>query len=126
VSFAAVMALRILRLDHAVTTLLAGAGIIGLVVGIALKDLSANFIAGVGLVMRRPVRVGDLVQTQGFAGLVQAVEWRATVIHSLDGRTVFVPNRKIYEEPLINFTTRGARRVELECSVSYDDDLDES
>ena len=71
------IALHILELDKAATTFLAGAGIVGLAIGFAFQDLTANFIAGVVLALNRPLKVGDLVKTNGFFGTVEAIEMRS-------------------------------------------------
>ncbi len=119
-----IVALQILELDKAATTFLAGAGILGLAVGFAFQDLTANFIAGVALAARRPMRVGDLVETNKLFGRVEAIRLRTTSIRKTDGKLVMIPNRRIFEEPLINYTDQGALRLDLECGVSYAEDLD--
>lgn len=119
-----IIALQVLNLDKAATTFLAGAGIIGLALGFAFQDLSANFIAGVALAIRRPMRIGDLVETNGVFGTVKHVRLRTTDLHTPEGQVVIIPNRKIFEEILTNFSTLGRRRIDLEVGVSYGDDLD--
>lgn len=120
-----VVALQILGLGKAATTFLAGAGLIGLALGFALQDLSANFIAGVAMAFKRPIEVGDLVETNDRVGLVERIELRSTVLRSPDGRLVRMPNRKIFEEAIINHSTTGNRRVEIAVGVSYSADLEE-
>ncbi len=118
-----VVALQILELDKAATTFLAGAGIIGLALGFAFQDLSANFISGVFLAARRPMQIGDIVETNDYIGVVQAIELRSSLIRTFQGQMVMMPNRKIFEEPLVNYSQLGRRRVDLPVGVSYGDDL---
>ena len=118
------VALSILHLDKAVTSLLAGVGILGLALGFAFQDLAANFVSGVLMTMRRPFRIGDLVEIGDELGVVEAVDLRTTSMRQLDGQLILVPNRKVYENTLTNFARAEARRVEVAVGVSYDDDLD--
>lgn len=117
------VALSILKLDKAVTSLLAGAGIIGLALGFAFQDIATNFMSGVIMAVKKPLRVGDLVETNGIFGHVEKMSLRATEIHSLQGQRFTVPNKLIFENPIQNYTQTGVRRVDLECGVSYGDDL---
>ena len=125
VSVGFIIALSVLQLDEAATTFLAGAGIVGLALGFAFQDLSANFIAGVAMAMRRPVEIGDLLESNGVTGVVQRIELRSTWLETPDGKIVMIPNRKIFENVLINHSRLGQRRVDLEVSVSYAADLEE-
>jgi small conductance mechanosensitive channel len=117
------VALQILNLDKAATTFIAGAGIIGLAIGFAFQDLTANFIAGIVMAMNRPFKVGDLVETNDYLGTVEIVEMRSTRLRLLQGPVVRIPNRKIFEECLVNFNHCSKRRIDLVVGVSYGDDL---
>ena len=116
-------ALGVLGLDKTVTSLLAGVGIIGLALGFAFQDLAANFISGVIIAIRRPFNVGDEVESNGHAGTIEKLNLRTVDIRKYTGEMVIIPNRKVFEDPLINFTYFGVRRVELELGVGYDTDL---
>lgn len=118
------IALGILNLDGVVTSLLAGAGIVGLAMGFAFQDIAANFISGVLLAIRAPFRVGDLIQTNDFLGTVKEVNLRATFIDTFQGQRVIIPNAAVYQNPLTNYTTNHHRRVDVSCGVGYGDDLD--
>ncbi|GAB3647943.1 hypothetical protein GCM10028791_10810 [Echinicola sediminis] len=117
------IALSVLKLDKAVTSLLAGAGIIGLALGFAFQDIASNFMSGVIMAVRKPIRTGHLVETNGIFGTVQRVSLRATEIKSPQGQLYIVPNKMIFENPIKNYTASGERRVDLACGVSYGDDL---
>jgi len=125
--FAGLMvALGILNLDKALTSVLAGAGIVGLALGFAFQDLAANFISGVGLSIHRtdPFKVGDLIETNEVLGLVERITLRTTELRTLDGKLVTIPNKQVYQNQLTNHSFTGERRVELLCGVSYGDDLE--
>ncbi|WP_020403987.1 mechanosensitive ion channel family protein [Gracilimonas tropica] len=119
-------ALSILNLDGAVTSLLAGAGIIGLALGFAFQDIASNFISGVLLSVRHPFGIGDIIDTNGYFGTVEKLNLRNTVIRTPQGQIVYVPNKSVYENPFTNFTKTGMRRIDLSCGVSYGDDLEKA
>lgn len=120
------IALSVLQLDGAVTSLLAGAGIIGLALGFAFQDIASNFISGVILSIRHPFGIGDIIQTNDFYGTVQKLNLRNTIMKTPTGQVVYIPNKAVFENPLENFTTTGLRRVDLSCGVSYGDDLEKA
>jgi len=117
------VALDIIELEKAATSFLGGAGIFGLALGFAFQDLTANFISGIAMAVKRPLRVGDLIETNEHFGTVEAVEMRSTRLRTLQGQSVIIPNRKIYENALVNFSAQKERRIDLVVGVSYGDDL---
>ena len=120
------IALSILQLDGAVTSLLAGAGIIGLALGFAFQDIASNFISGIILSIRHPFGIGDIIETNGIYGTVQKMNMRNTIIKTPTGQIVYIPNKSVFENVLENFTTSGERRIDLSCGVSYGDDLEKA
>ena len=118
------LALSILNLDSTVKTLLAGAGIIGLALGFAFQDIASNFISGVILSIRHPFGVGDIIKTSDFYGVVEKLNLRNTILKTFQGQIVFIPNKNVFESPVINFSKSGVRRVDLSVGVSYGDDLE--
>lgn len=121
------IALSVLELDKAVTSLLAGVGIVGLALGFAFQDLASNFISGIALSLRSryPFKIGDLVETNEVLGIAERVYLRNTVIRTLDGHAVVIPNRKIFENKLLNYSGDPYRRVDIPCGISYGEDLRE-
>ncbi|OEK02909.1 hypothetical protein BFP97_15865 [Roseivirga sp. 4D4] len=119
-----IIALNLLHLSQAVTSLLAGAGIIGLAIGFAFQDISANFISGVIMAFKRPISVGDIIETNSYMGFVREIQLRATIIETFTGLHVIIPNRMIFQNPMTNYTKTFRRRVDLHVGVSYAEDLD--
>ncbi|MEM6327370.1 MAG: mechanosensitive ion channel family protein [Bacteroidota bacterium] len=117
------IALGVLGADKFVTTLLAGAGVVGLALGFAFQDIASNFIAGVLMAVRNPFTVGQLIETNGHMGIVRSLDLRSTVIETFQGQTVIIPNAKVFQEPLTNYSEKGIRRVDISCGVGYGDDL---
>lgn len=111
------VALDVLKLEKAVSSLLAGAGIIGLALGFAFQDLTANFISGIFITFRRPFEVGHQIETNGFSGNVEEIQLRSTLIRTLDGLHVIIPNKEIFQKPIINHSLTPERRAEITFNV---------
>ena len=121
-----VLALGTLNLDKTVTSLLAGAGILGLALGFAFQDIAENFIAGVVLNVQDQFREGDIIETNEFTGIVERVELRATTVRTFEGQRVLIPNAMVFKNPVINFSQPGRRRVDIAVGVAYGDDLEKA
>ncbi|HWN41596.1 MAG TPA: mechanosensitive ion channel [Thermoanaerobaculia bacterium] len=120
------IALGILGLQKTVASLLAGAGIVGLALGFAFQDIAANLMAGVYLSVRRPFRRGHLIKAQDYLGTVIEVNLRWTELLTPQGQLVLIPNKQVFENPIMNYTIRGTRRVDITLGVSYGDDLEKA
>jgi small conductance mechanosensitive channel len=118
------VSLSVLNLEKTVTSLLAGAGIIGLALGFAFQDIAANFISGILMAARRPFKVGDVIETAGHEGIVHRINIRTTEITSFQGQQIIIPNKEIFQNALINDSFNGKRRIDLGVGVSYGDDLE--
>ena len=119
-------ALETIQLDKAVTSLLAGAGIIGLALAFAFQDIASNFVSGLILATKDIFSVGDLIETGDHFGEVKKIDLRTTQILIPSGQTLMIPNSEILSNPLKNYSETGQRRVDIACGVGYDDDLDEA
>lgn len=118
------VALGILQLEKTVTSLVAGAGVLTLIIGFAFQDLAANFIAGILLQLRHPFRAGHLVRTNDFYGTVEHIDLRNTIILTLTGQVVHLPNKDVFQKPLENFSAAGRRRVDIPVTVPARHDPD--
>jgi small conductance mechanosensitive channel len=116
--------LAIIGLDKAVTSLLAGVGIVGLALGFAFQDIASNFVSGILLAIRKPVQIGDVIESNDHFGTVININLRSTIILSMQGQHVHIPNKDIYNKPIKNFSEEGKRRIDLKCGVSYGDNLE--
>ena len=81
-------------------------------------------MSGMLIILRKPFRVGDLVETGGETGVVKHITLRSTLIHSPDGLAITIPNRQVFQNKIIDYSLRAKRRVELSLGVSYAEDLD--
>lgn len=119
------VALTVLNLDKTVTSMLAGLGIIGLALGFAFKDLATNFMAGIMMTIRKPFRVGDVIEAKGpdITGKVEKIDLREVLVRKFDGELAIIPNKEVYENTIISRAV-PQRRVSVEVGVSYGDDLE--
>lgn len=117
--------LEVLQLEKTVTSLLAGVGIIGLALGFAFQDIAANFISGVIIAIQRPFSVGDVIQTDAYFGTIESINLRTLDLRQTTGELVRVPNRKVFESAVTNYTVTTRRRVDVDCRVAYDSDLEQ-
>jgi small conductance mechanosensitive channel len=117
------VALSILNLDKAVTSILAGAGIIGLALAFAFQDIASNFMSGIFLSIRRPLHTGDIVQIKGYMGKITQINLRDTVLKTFQGQMVIIPNKEVLQNPIENYSLLGKRRMDLTVGVSYGEDL---
>lgn len=119
------LSLSALELTRTVSSILAGLGIVGLALGFAFQDTAANFMSGVFITFNQPYKIGDIIQTKdGHEGTVIDINLRVTKIRTYNGPIVHVPNRMLFQEYFINYTDEGRRRVQIECGVSYGEDLE--
>ncbi|CAN5233042.1 hypothetical protein BH09BAC1_BH09BAC1_12590 [soil metagenome] len=118
------IALGVLNLDKTVTSLLAGAGIIGLALGFAFQDTAANFLSGFIMAFRKPLMIGDHVESNDYSGIVIGINLRTTILRTFQGQEVMIPNKDVFNKPIVNYTKGNERRVDLIVGVSYGDDLD--
>lgn len=105
------------------TSLLAVVGAAGLGIGLALKDSLSNIASGVMLIVLRPFHAGDAVQIAGLEGVVETVRIFQTRMHTADNREIILPNSQITAAPIINYTARGERRIEIPLAMAFGDDL---
>ena len=105
------------------TSLLAVLGAAGLAIGLALKDSLSNIASGVMLIVLRPFRAGDAVRVAGVDGVVEQVRIFQTVLRTAQNHDVILPNSQITTSPIVNFTARPQRRIDLTVGVGYGDDI---
>ena len=103
-------------------SLLAALGAAGLGIGLALKDSLGNLAAGVLLIVTRPFRAGDQVEAAGRSGTVQRMGLLQTVLATTDNCEVTLPNSEVMNQPIINFTVRSERRLDIVLSLACDGD----
>lgn len=112
------------RIGVQTTSVIAILGAAGMAIGLALQGSLSNFAAGVLLVTLRPLKTGEYVDLGNVAGTVLNIHIFYTMLRTLDGKIVVVPNNKIISGNIINYSREPVRRNEFTISVSYDTDID--
>jgi len=114
------LGLSILNLTHAVVSVLGLAGVVGLALGFAFKDIAENFIASMLLGVRRPFQIGDFITVAGKSGSVLSLNTRATLLITPEGNHVRIPNAVIYKETLINASTTPSTLGTIDAMIPYE------
>ncbi len=117
-----ILALKLLGAGSIITTLLGGAGVIGLTLGFAVRDTMENYISSVMLSLRQPFRAKDHVVINDIEGIVVRLTSRATILMTLDGNHMRIPNASVFKGVILNYSTNPERRFEFELGVDAEDD----
>lgn len=110
-------ALDLLGATSLVGAVLGSAGVVGLVLGLAFRDIAENYIAGILLSLRQPFAPGDSVRVDNHEGKVVALTSRVTVLMTVDGNHLQLPNALVFKSVLLNHTRNPKRRFEFETAV---------
>ncbi|MEL7730958.1 mechanosensitive ion channel domain-containing protein [Citromicrobium bathyomarinum] len=120
--FAAVIALDIIGATALLGAVLGGAGVIGIALGFAMRDTVENYVASLMLSLRQPFRANDLVLIDDMEGRVVRLTSRATVLMTLEGNHLRIPNSTVFKAVIVNFTRNPQRRFDFTLGVDADDD----
>lgn len=120
------LAMRISGLTQIAATVLGGTGLIGIIIGIAFRDIAENFLASILISMQRPFQAGDLVTIADHHGFVQKVTTRGTIIVTLDGNHVQIPNATIYKSIIRNHSANPNGRLDFIIRIGYDDSIEQT
>lgn len=104
-------------------SLIAMLGAAGLAIGLALQSSLQNFAAGFMLLIFRPFKAGDFVETAGTSGIIESIGIFSTKLYTGDNKEVIIPNGSIYSSNIINYSSRKTRRIDMIFGVSYNDDI---
>lgn len=108
------------------TSMVTALGAVAIVIAIALQTSLANFAGTIIILLFKPFKTGDFIETGGVLGGVLEIQMLNSVLASPDGKTHIVPNGKIQTAGLTNFSTSGRLRLELSFQISYDSNLDKA
>lgn len=118
------IALGVMQLDKVLTSVLAGAGVMGLAIGFALQGTLGNTVSGFMLSFQPKVRIGDFIDAQGNIGYVEEIDLRNVTLRQPDNDYVIVPNKIFAENPFTNYSWTERGRISVSCGVGYEDDLE--
>lgn len=122
VTLAFFIALNIAGLSGRLSTIVAAAGITGIVLGFASQTVVANFISGIFMYFDKPLKIGDPVEVAGYSGVVHDIRILSTRIRTWDGLLVRIPNEKLFNSDIKNLQKYPARRVDITVGIAYKED----
>lgn len=106
------------------TSFVAILGAAGLAIGLALSGTLQNFAGGVIILILKPFKIGDLIEAQGFLGVVKEISVFSTILNTLDNKLVIVPNGPLSTGALVNYSAEPIRRVDWTFGIAYGDNVD--
>tara|TARA_E500000318_G_scaffold47968_1_gene45134 strand:- start:1916 stop:3355 length:1440 start_codon:yes stop_codon:yes gene_type:complete len=112
--------LQVAGLTQLALSILGGAGVVGIIVGFAFRDIAENFLASLLLSIRQPFRRGDYIAVGGQEGAVQSMNTRSTLLMSREGNHIQIPNATVFKNTIVNYSAAPARQEFLEIGIGYD------
>ncbi|MFN4128494.1 MAG: mechanosensitive ion channel domain-containing protein [Paracoccaceae bacterium] len=113
------LVLQLAGLTRLAVTVLGGTGLVGIVLGLAFRDIAENALASILLSVRNPFRTGDWIQLGDYQGIVQNLNMRTTILMTLDGNHVQIPNSLVFKSIITNFSANPNRRAEFHVGIGY-------
>ena len=105
-------------------SLLVAGGLASIVIGLAAQNTLSDVISGLFLLVEQPIRVGDPVELEGITGEVIDIRVLSTLIRTWDGHLVRIPNKRVFDDVIANFSRTRARRIDFSVSIHYESDLE--
>lgn len=112
--------LHVAGLTRLAITVLGGTGLVGIIFGFAFRDIAENFLASILLSVRNPFSTGDFIDIAGNVGIVQSLNSRSTVLLTLNGHYVQIPNAIVFKSVIKNYSSTTSRRAEFLVGIGYD------
>lgn len=120
------IALDLLGATSLVGAVLGSAGVVGLVVGFAFRDIAENYVSGVLLSLRRPFSPGDHVMIDTREGKIVSLSSRATVLMTMDGNELRIPNAMVFKSTVLNYSQNPKRRFEFTMTIDASESIGKS
>lgn len=106
------------------TQVLAGAGVIGVIIGLASQETVSNFFSGLMIIINKPFEIGDYIENGAFSGTVADMDMHRVVLLTPDNKRVTMSNKLVWSNPVVNYNAMDKRRVDMVASVAYGTDVD--
>lgn len=119
-------ALKTSGLSDLAVTMLGGTGMLGIGLGLALKNTFENYTSSIMISLKELIRLGELVNINGFEGIVQSVTTRGTTLMDYDGNNIIIPNSTVFNSPIKNLTRNPKMRASFLVGIGYDDDINKA
>lgn len=119
-----IMALSVLKVP--ISSIITILGAAGLAVSLALQTCLSNLAGGFIILFSKPFVTGDIIEIDNTVGTVRSISILYTKLDTFDGKTAFIPNGKISDAKLINYTESPLRRIDLKFSISFNEDFNKA
>lgn len=106
------------------STVVAVVGSCGLALGLALQGGLSNIAGGIMIIIFKPFKVGDYIDTSSYSGTVKEINIFHTVLKTIDNKLIVIPNGDLSNSPIVNYSSMKERMLDLEINISYDNDID--
>jgi len=116
-----VVALNIMGATALISTILGGAGLLGLAIGFAVRDSLENYISSIMLSLRQPFRANDHVSINDYEGKVMRLTSRATILMTLEGNHLRIPNSQVFKAVILNYSRNPERRFDFKLGIDAED-----
>lgn len=120
------IALKVSGLSRLAVTVLGGTGLIGLALGFAFRDIAENYLASILISLNRPFSVGDLIEVANHQGFVRRVTTRGTLLLTVDGNHIQIPNSMMYKSVIVNYSSSPRIRKGFGIGIGYDDSVSDA
>ncbi|MDX1463017.1 MAG: mechanosensitive ion channel family protein [Marinirhabdus sp.] len=118
------VALGVMELDKVLTSILAGAGVVGLAIGLALQGTLSNTVSGFIISFLPKISLGDWIETDDEVGVVTEINLRNVTIKRPDNNYTVIPNSNFVDNPFTNYSLSDRSRIMVSCGVGYESDLE--
>ena len=118
--------LALLDLTNLLYSALTAAGVIGVIIGFAVRDVASNFISGIFILIDQQFAEGDDIKIGEFSGTVIDVSLRTTTLAAFDGTIVNIPNSNVATTPVINYSIEKVRRISTVVSIEGEGNIDQA
>lgn len=120
------LVLQVAGLTRLAVTVLGGTGLVGIIVGLAFREIAENSLASILLSVRNPFRSGDWIEIGEYQGIVQNLNMRTTILLTLDGNHIQIPNSLVFKSVVTNFSSNPNRRAEFLVGIGYENSIAEA
>ncbi len=118
-----IVSLAIMGWTSLLYSALTAAGLFSVIIGLAVKDVASNLIAGIFLLIDQPFAPGDYIEVDGYEGTVETISLRTTTLVTLDGPVIHIPNSLLAVQPTKNYSIARVRRINFVMPIANDADV---
>lgn len=118
------LSLSVLGISGVLYATLTAFGVIGLIIGLAIKDLTSNIFSGIMMLFTPSFLAGDYIEVEKYAGTVEKISLRMTILRRSDGVLLTLPNTLFITKPIINYSSAKKRRVEIKVGIANETDIE--